>query len=138
MEVNSGTQVEAKYRQMLETLREDLVSSVREYGQLVLDAESQATRGDPADRGNSRYDVELFGAFLVKQAYALEEIEAALEKMTQGNYGTCEACRNAIAAERLEAMPWAKLCRSCQQEQDRRQAGKANRIQITTFSAVEN
>ena len=40
----------------------------------------------------------------------LSEIEAALERIEEGTYGTCTVCGKEIAPERLEAHPWASLC----------------------------
>src|SRR4051794_17981754 len=40
----------------------------------------------------------------------LEEIEAALGRIDDGTYGTCEACGKSIGAERLEAIPWTRFC----------------------------
>ena len=40
----------------------------------------------------------------------LAEIEAALERIDKGTYGTCGKCGREIAPERLEAHPWASLC----------------------------
>jgi RNA polymerase-binding protein DksA len=40
----------------------------------------------------------------------LSEINTALKRIEEGTYGTCSACGNEIAPERLEAYPWASLC----------------------------
>jgi DnaK suppressor protein len=40
----------------------------------------------------------------------LRDVDRALAKMDAGTYGSCERCGNAIARERLEALPWAVLC----------------------------
>ena len=40
----------------------------------------------------------------------LGEIDAALKHIEDGTYGTCTECGKEIAAERLEAYPWASLC----------------------------
>ena len=40
----------------------------------------------------------------------LREVEAALERVSAGPYGTCEVCRQPIAAARLEARPTARTC----------------------------
>ncbi|MGA2210395.1 MAG: TraR/DksA family transcriptional regulator [Acidimicrobiales bacterium] len=42
------------------------------------------------------------------------EIDRALEKLTEGTYGQCDACGGEIAPERLEALPWAARCIDCQ------------------------
>lgn len=43
----------------------------------------------------------------------LKEVNVALEKIDQGNYGLCEKCGKEIEAERLDAMPAARLCMDC-------------------------
>lgn len=40
----------------------------------------------------------------------LSEIEAALGRIDDGTYGTCLLCGKPIGAERLRALPWARLC----------------------------
>ena len=44
---------------------------------------------------------------------AVAEVEHALERIENGTYGWCEACGVAIPFERLEAIPWARLCVAC-------------------------
>ncbi len=39
-----------------------------------------------------------------------DEIEAALGRIDDGTYGRCVNCGRPIAAERLEAVPYATLC----------------------------
>ena len=43
----------------------------------------------------------------------LGEVEAALARFRQGDYGRCEVCGGEIGAARLEAVPWAGRCISC-------------------------
>lgn len=38
------------------------------------------------------------------------EVEAALERLAAGTYGTCEACGRPISAERLDALPATRFC----------------------------
>ena len=40
----------------------------------------------------------------------LREVDAALERVSAGTYGTCEACHEPIAAARMEARPTARTC----------------------------
>jgi len=40
----------------------------------------------------------------------LAEINIALKRIEEGTYGTCKACGQEIAPERLDAYPWASLC----------------------------
>ena len=50
----------------------------------------------------------------------LTQINKALERIAAGTYGTCAGCGEAIAAGRLEVMPYAIMCIRCQQEQDKK------------------
>jgi len=45
----------------------------------------------------------------------LREIEEALLRMREGTYGTCQDCGLPVSKKRLEALPWARYCVSCQE-----------------------
>ena len=46
-------------------------------------------------------------------------VDAALERIDAGTFGQCLRCGQAIAPERLEALPWAPRCIDCQRIADR-------------------
>jgi DnaK suppressor protein len=46
----------------------------------------------------------------------LKDVEHALGKMERGTYGVCERCGEPVGEERLDAIPWARLCISCKQK----------------------
>ncbi len=50
----------------------------------------------------------------------LAQIDAALERIEKGTYGTCGNCGREIALERLEATPWASLCIDCKRDAEGR------------------
>ena len=49
----------------------------------------------------------------------LAQVEAALQRLDEGTYGTCARCDREIDIERLEALPYATLCITCQSEIER-------------------
>lgn len=49
------------------------------------------------------------------EARQLDAVEDALARMRRGEYGVCEECGRSIALARLEAVPYAALCVSCQE-----------------------
>jgi DnaK suppressor protein len=50
-------------------------------------------------------------------AYAQwKEIEAALDRLRSGAYGVCQECETRIADRRLNALPWARYCLTCQED----------------------
>jgi len=47
------------------------------------------------------------------------EIEAALVRIDDGTYGTCDRCGKPIPEERLQAVPYATLCVECKRLEER-------------------
>jgi DnaK suppressor protein len=45
----------------------------------------------------------------------LRMIEEALDRLSSNDYGYCLACERPIPAKRLDAVPWARYCVSCQE-----------------------
>lgn len=43
----------------------------------------------------------------------LDDVEAAIQRLATGTYGSCERCGRAIATGRLEVRPAARTCLSC-------------------------
>jgi DnaK suppressor protein len=46
----------------------------------------------------------------------LREVEEALRRIERGTYGICHECEEPISAKRLDAVPWAKYCVTCQEQ----------------------
>lgn len=63
-------------------------------------------------------DVDL--AEITRDVEEIREIEAALLRIAHGTYGRCIECGEAIARERLSAMPAASRCHACQEAVERR------------------
>lgn len=53
-------------------------------------------------------------ALTVGAQNALSEVVAALCRMDEGTYGTCEQCGRPIELERLEVIPQTARCLTCQ------------------------
>lgn len=68
---------------------------------------------DPPD-----LEPDLAEILLARCREALDEIEEALSLLDRGVYGLCTACATAIPHERLEAVPAARRCVSCQTAQN--------------------
>ena len=56
------------------------------------------------------------------KANSLAQIDAAILRLREGNYGTCEECEEEIASARLKALPFATLCIRCQEDFEQRGA----------------
>jgi DnaK suppressor protein len=59
-------------------------------------------------------------ALMQMKSETLKKIDQAIERLEDGSYGRCQECDNEIAAARLRALPFALLCRDCQEETESR------------------
>ncbi|MEI6564004.1 MAG: TraR/DksA C4-type zinc finger protein [bacterium] len=50
---------------------------------------------------------------------SLFEIDNALRRIAEHNYGFCDGCNCAIEKPRLQALPFARMCIRCQSEQEK-------------------
>ena len=73
----------------------------------------------PADLGSELFERSKELSVKETQTNLLNDIELALAKLETGRYGICERCGREITAERLEALPHAKLCIRCQGEEEK-------------------
>lgn len=71
-----------------------------------------------ADLGTDNYEQEFDLSVLEHQGQTLREIDAALERIEQGSFGTCDSCGKPIPKGRLTAMPHARFCIACLNEQE--------------------
>ena len=69
-----------------------------------------------ADAGTDTFDREFALSLVSNEQEALYEIEEALKRLEHNTYGICGNCEKPILKARLEAVPFARLCVSCQSE----------------------
>jgi len=107
-----------KMREQLGEMKTKLLSE--------LDSELRAEREANKDEGMDTYDLaseerdrEINFILSDRERMKSQSIDEALARCADGSYGMCEACGLEIAEERLRALPFTRLCRDCQQEQER-------------------
>jgi RNA polymerase-binding transcription factor DksA len=64
----------------------------------------------PADAASDAFEREKDFSILDQVNAELDDVERALQRLDDGNYGTCEACGGAIPDERLEVVPATRFC----------------------------
>jgi DnaK suppressor protein len=52
----------------------------------------------------------------------LRKIDEAMRKIDEGTYGICEDCSEEISEGRLKILPFAILCRDCQEKREELEA----------------
>lgn len=73
---------------------------------------------DPIDSSSLEHERHMALDSRRRKAVLLAEVNAALQRIRIGTYGLCAECGEPISPGRLNALPWARLCLKCQQEQE--------------------
>jgi DnaK suppressor protein len=111
------------HREKLLALRARLQGDMTQMEDNALNKDHNKTTSMPnhmAELGSGNFDQELTLRVLGGEEDALEQIEAAIERIEGGNYGLCETCGEHIPKRRLDAIPYTAQCVQCalQQEED--------------------
>jgi DnaK suppressor protein len=105
----AGPDLEAA-RTRLRTERDRLRTELEE----TVVAPDPMTYGSQAAAATQVFDQQRDLALRERAENQLAQVDAALERIDNGTFGTCRRCARPIAPERLEALPWAAMCIDCQ------------------------
>ena len=84
-----------------------------------IQAPGQMTYGSQAAAASQVFEQQRDLALRDRATQHLALVNAALGRLADGTFGACLRCGQPIAPERLEALPWAAYCISCQAEVDK-------------------
>src|SRR5256712_13883416 len=104
----------AHYRRVLEKKAEEVRRSMsaQKAAQVVARQDCPSDEGDLSQQHHEEW------IFLNRNTIdmkLLREINDALHRMEQDHYGVCLECDEAISIKRLDAVPWARYCVTCQE-----------------------
>lgn len=108
-----------RLKQRLLEKRRELLNGVKERSATSMEAGNDGIQ-DIADQASTAYAKEFLLSISDAERRLLRQVDAALEKIREGTYGICEKCGEGISEKRLEALPFARYCIACQEEEERR------------------
>ena len=79
--------------------------------------ENNTRQGDMADQASGNNEVHIALKLKQTDAKILTAIEEALGRIDKGTFGVCRDCGEPIAAPRLDAIPWTRVCITCKEKQ---------------------
>ena len=88
-------------------------------GSITDETDEVTTDNHLADVATVTYDRELDYTLEENSEELLRAIDDALLRINDGKYGICENRGEEISAERLEAVPWTRLCIDCKRLEER-------------------
>ena len=113
-----------KIRAALAERRDELSAeydqTMAEIAELQRDRLTDSAGDDQADTGTKTFEREQEISLANNILERITQVERALDRLDDGQYGWCERCGNAIPVERLAAFPSATLCVTCKQLEERR------------------
>lgn len=118
----SNPQQQEKYRQRLM----DMATRLRDADAAVGSEALRQAGGDAsgnlsnvpqhlADISTDAFEQEMSASLLQNERELQAEVAAALDRLEQGTFGTCERCGRDIGEGRLQAVPYTRFCLDCAQ-----------------------
>jgi DnaK suppressor protein len=116
----AGTRVMDKkrldyYKKKLQSRRDELTKTIARTEEEGRQADDDQTV-DLADKAANSYTKEFLFGMTNTDRTILNMIDEALKRIRQNAYGVCANCQEEMQQKRLEAVPWAKHCVTCQQK----------------------
>jgi len=104
----------ARYRKVLEAKAEEVRRSMsaQKAAQVVARLDVPSDEGDLSQQHHEEW------IFLNRNTIdmkLLREVSDALHRIDHDQYGICMECDEPISLKRLEAVPWARYCVTCQE-----------------------
>ncbi len=104
------------FKKKLIEKRAELISIVQKTESYGRELNSEGEAMDIADKASSSYTKEFMFSKSDGDRQLLQEVVDALARTENKDFGECSNCGEPVERKRLEAVPWASLCLSCQEE----------------------
>ena len=108
----------ASYMKKLLAKRKNLTEAYNRDKNYGRESDSGGTQ-DLADKAATSYTKEFLYSLSNTERVILQEVEDAILRLGNGEFGTCEECEENIHKKRLDAVPWARFCLNCQMALDK-------------------
>ena len=122
-----------KYKKLLLKKKEEVLQAMKHIGEDTLNRSQRDSSGDlsgytlhMADVATDSYDREFSLGLASNAQEILYQIEEALKRVGEKNFGECLSCGKLINKRRLTAIPYTTLCIECQSKEETKQIGRAS------------
>ena len=109
-------------KEILLKMKEETLHEIRKSLKSGSDITTGEPSGDIYDQASSERDRELGLLLGDREREKLRNIDEALLKVDEGEYGVCEECEEEIPLGRLKVLPFARYCVKCKADIEKQQA----------------
>ena len=108
----------AKFRSQLESIRSELLGDVEKSNQNIRSGETGQI-ADISDDAARTYNLQLEGELGKQEWQRLKQVDMAIKKIEEGEYGVCAQCEEPIPEARLQVVPFTEFCTQCLSEMEK-------------------
>ena len=105
------------YREKLLQKKHEILEAYQKNKTYGMEADEVGAQ-DIADKASNSYTKEFLFSLSNTERNLLQEVDEAIVRIETRRFGVCAACEDDMNLKRLEAVPWARLCLSCQEKQE--------------------
>ncbi len=109
-----------KQKQILIEQRNEILESLKGKNEQLEKLSETIETGDEVDIATDTVDRLMINSLGEADQRRIAMINRALDRITQGTYGKCLVCGKEIPEGRLQAIPYAALCVTCQSAEDKK------------------
>jgi len=105
------------FKERLLNKKQEILEAYNKNKSYGKEADGEATQ-DIADKAANSYTKEFLFSLSNTERDLLQHVDDAISRLEGRGFGVCAACAEDMNHKRLEAVPWARLCLSCQEKQE--------------------
>jgi DnaK suppressor protein len=105
------------FRDRLELKKQEILEAYNKNKTYGKEADLDGAQ-DVADKATSSYTKEFLFSLSNNERDMLVLVDEAIVRLSGKRFGFCEVCEDEMDKKRLDAVPWAKRCISCQEKQE--------------------
>lgn len=116
-----------KIKKILLNKKEEIMKKIKHIEQEALGKSQRDASGDlsgyafhMADVASDNFEREMSLGLAANEQELLYQIDDALSRLKDKNLGKCQTCSRDIGMKRLSAVPYAQLCITCQEQEERK------------------
>jgi DnaK suppressor protein len=105
------------FQEKLLTKKQEILETFTKNKSYGMEADGEPSQ-DIADKAANSYTKEFLFSLSNSERLLLQQVDDALSRIESRRYGVCASCEDTLNLKRLQAVPWATLCISCQEKQE--------------------
>ena len=116
-----------EFKKIILQRKEEILDEIKHISEDTLKKSQKEASGDisgyayhMADVATDSYDREFSLGLASAGRELLYELDDALKRIEEGEFGVCEGCKCIIAKNRLKAVPNARYCIKCQEQKEKK------------------